>query len=266
MDRPAAQRPVRSRPRSWRRPHRCSRRKRAAARREGRRHRARCRDGAGHRARGRGTARARVDAPGVRPPTRAQRDLTNASSPSSEVCPRGQRARSSSSTLAQTSLPHSCCHAPRATRPWSTGCATVRERCSSAAHRSSRRGCSRRDRGRLRARPRTPHHAVSGITRPLQVQDLRMRIAGSSRRSSSSAIPRGGPSMRQRSGRSRFSQARFEDGMAAFERGRDVLRDAGIAGELELELTAGWASAVVYAPTSRGRRCSSRSPTSSSAP
>ncbi|MCW2920220.1 MAG: transcriptional regulator, LuxR family [Thermoleophilia bacterium] len=49
-------------------------------------------------------------------------------------------------------------------------------------------------------------------------------------------------------GRSRFSQARFAEGVEAFERGRDVLRDAGIEGELELELTSGWASAVVFTP------------------
>ena len=49
-------------------------------------------------------------------------------------------------------------------------------------------------------------------------------------------------------GRSRFTQARFADGVEAFERGRDVLREAGIEGELELELTSGWASAVVFTP------------------
>ncbi len=49
-------------------------------------------------------------------------------------------------------------------------------------------------------------------------------------------------------GRARFAQARFDDGMEAFARGRDVLREAGVSGELELELTAGWASAGVFTP------------------
>lgn len=49
-------------------------------------------------------------------------------------------------------------------------------------------------------------------------------------------------------GRSRFAQARFGEGVEAFVLGRDVLAEAGIDGDLELELMAGWASAVVFTP------------------
>lgn len=49
-------------------------------------------------------------------------------------------------------------------------------------------------------------------------------------------------------GRFRFAQARFLDSEEAFRSGREVLAAAGIGGELELELTAAWASAVVFTP------------------
>ncbi len=49
-------------------------------------------------------------------------------------------------------------------------------------------------------------------------------------------------------GRARFAQAKFGEGMEAFTCGREVLEAAGIGGELELELTSGWAAAVVFTP------------------